>query len=250
MNDTITFLNGTWLFPVILGWLLLLIVFLWKEWSVNRSQRIGLRVLLVIVALSSLALIALRPATLEFKKEKSLVVLTKNYNKNHLDSLEQLYKSIKLLDYTKGENLMDAKYAKETFILGDGIKSYDFWAFQNKQVNYLSGDSLSGIIKLKAPNQIQVGKSFEIIANYQNPFPGNRIVLENSTGQSLDSIIFQSKSDTVFKLSTEVKVAGNFVFNLSDSAFSCEHPRSPVPARSPSTPPFPLRKIVRLSRTT
>ncbi|MBZ9729391.1 hypothetical protein LB467_06795 [Salegentibacter sp. JZCK2] len=216
MGSNLTFLNNTWFWPVLICWLILLLVFCWKEWTQSGEKRLILKIFLAFLAVSSLALIALKPAIPKEIKEGSYLIITENFKQKQLDSLKKEYRKIKVIDYRKSEVLPGLESSKEIFVLGSGIKDYDLWQFKNLPVTYLPGETASGIIKLNYKRQNQVGDKLEVRGEFLAPKPENRLVLEDAGGISVDSIVFPLEENTNFKLSSDLKVEGNYVFSLTE----------------------------------
>ncbi|PKD18308.1 hypothetical protein APR41_03920 [Salegentibacter salinarum] len=214
MDNNITFLNSTWFWPVLMCWLLLMLVFVWKEVSQSGKKRLILKVFLIFLAVSSLALIAIKPAILKEIKEESYLILTENFKQKQLDSLKNKYRKIEVIDYRKNKVLPTLGNSKEIFVLGSGIRDYDRWQFEDLPVTYLPGETPSGIVKLNFKQQKQVGDKLELRGEFLAPKPGTQLVLKDAGGISVDSIVFTLEENTNFKLSTDLKAAGDYVFNI------------------------------------
>lgn len=195
-------------------WLLLMLVFVWKEVSQSGKKRLILKVFLIFLAVSSLALIAIKPAILKEIKEESYLILTENFKQKQLDSLKNKYRKIEVIDYRKNKVLPTLGNSKEIFVLGSGIRDYDRWQFEDLPVTYLPGETPSGIVKLNFKQQKQVGDKLELRGEFLAPKPGTQLVLKDAGGISVDSIVFTLEENTNFKLSTDLKAAGDYVFNI------------------------------------
>ncbi|MBI6116535.1 hypothetical protein [Salegentibacter maritimus] len=189
---------------------------MWKELSQFGKKHLYLKVVCVFFAVSSLALIALKPAVFEEVKLEKLLILTENFKEKQLDSLKREYHEIEVFDYRKQESLPDVENVQEIFILGNGIRDYDLWYFKDLSVVYLPGEINSGIIKLHYRQESKPGDRLEIKAEFLDPGIGGSLWLEDAGGNKLDSVIFASGEHTRFKLLTDLKTSGNYVFNITE----------------------------------
>jgi len=216
MSSNLTYLNITWFWPVLICWVALLLVFFWKEWSQAEKKRLILKTFLAFLAVSSLALIALKPAIQKKISQGNVLILTHGFKQNKLDSLKEEYRKIKVIDYRDNKILPELKTSKQIFLLGSGIRNYDLYQFENLPVTYFPGDSAEGIIKLNYDQENRLGDKLQVKGRFLDPKPGNRLVLQDAGGNPVDSINFSSKEHKNFNLATELKVAGNYVFNLTE----------------------------------
>ncbi len=83
-------------------------------------------------------------------------------------------------------------------------------------MTYLPGDTLAGIVKLNYNHQSRVGNNLLVQGRFLKPKFGNRLVLEDAGGTAMDSIVFTSEKNKNFNLETELKVSGNYVFNITE----------------------------------
>lgn len=216
MSDHLTFLNSSWFWPVLICWLILILVFVWKEWKTSGRKHLILKIFLSLLAVTSLALLALKPAVLKEIKEGRVIIITEHYKQNQLDSLKKEYRKSKVLDYRKEKALSGLTDSKEIFVLGSGVYVYDLWQLENTPVTYFPGEEVTGLIKLNYKHDPQVWKRLHVRGRFSNPKPGNRLVLEDAAGTALDSVVFDAEDHVNFELSTDLKVSGNYVFSLSE----------------------------------
>jgi len=215
MIDRLTFLNDAWSWPIILGMVVLLLVFVWKEWHQFSSTRFYLKVGVVFLGICSLAMIALKPALLNSDRSGNLILLTKDYRPFSLDSLIKQDKKIKILKYNEDASIIsDLEIADTIFVLGNGIKTYDRRQLEGKSIKYIKGEIPEGIIKFKYQLENAVGDSAVFTGLYSKPDKENKLLLEGPGGEVLDSIILSDASEKSFQLSTNLKSAGNYIYNL------------------------------------
>lgn len=216
MSNHLTFLNSSWFWPVLICWLILILVFVWKEWKTSGRKHLILKIFLSLLAVTSLALLALKPAVPKEIKEGRVIIITEHYKQNQLDSLKKEYRKSKVLDYRKEKALSGLTDSKEIFVLGSGVNVYDLWQLENTPVTYFPGEEVTGLIKLSYKQDPQVGKRLHVRGRFSNPKSGNRLVLEDAAGTALDSVVFDAEDHVNFELSTDLKVSGNYVFSLSE----------------------------------
>ena len=216
MINNLTFLNASWFWPVVICWLILLLLFVWKEWSQAGKRRFVLKISLIILAVSSLGFIALKPAIYKKVREGNVLILTEVFKQDQLDSLKKVYRKIKIVDYRKDEILPELKTSKQIFVLGRGISDFDLYQFEDLPVTYLPGDTLAGIVKLNYNHESRVGNSLRVQGRFLKPKPGNQLILEDAGGTGIDSLVFTSEKNKNFSLETELKVFGNYVFNITE----------------------------------
>lgn len=215
MIDNLTFLRETWLWYIGAAGAVLWLIFLWKEWSQSGKQRFVLKALIALIAVCALVLIALQPM-IEKRVSKGVgVLLTKNYISQQLDSLQNQYQGIPVLEYEPTMNLRPSLDSIGSFfLLGEGIAAYDFWQFDEAEVNYLGGKMPSGITQIAYDKEYQIGDSLMVRGDYRKPKIGNRLVLEDPAGNPLDSIALLDSNSQTFKLRSPLSVAGNFVYAI------------------------------------
>lgn len=215
MIDKFIFLNDSWSWPIILGATVLFIVFVWKEWNQFSSARFYIKVAVALLAILSLAMIALKPAILNTENSGDLILLTEGYKKASLDSLKKEHKNIKILDYETDTPIVKELVGIDSvFILGHGLKSYDLWQLEGNSTKYIGGTRLIGIMKFIYKQEHAVGDKAIFQGLYSNPISGNKLYLEGAGGQVLDSIKLNTGTQYQFKLTTELKSAGSFVFRV------------------------------------
>jgi len=216
MISNLTFLDASWFWPVLICWLILLLPFVWKEWSQAGKRRFVLKISLIILAVSSLAFIALKPAIYKEIREGNVLILTTDFKQDQLDSLKKVYRKIKIVDYRKEEVLPELKTSKQIFVLGRGISDFDLYQFEDLPVTYLPGDTLAGIVKLNYNHESRVGNSLRVQGRFLKPKSGSQLILEDAGGTGIDSLVFTSEKNKNFSLETELKVFGNYVFNITE----------------------------------
>lgn len=213
MIDHLVFLNNNWIWPGLLIAGLLFGLFIWKEWRLGKS-RFWLKLVCAFIAISALLLLALKPAIPQKVQEGVLAILTENYKTKDLDSLIKAYPNLKILDRRESDNLNAVSNAKQVFVLGEGLKSYELWQLENTASNFLPVAPGLGLLEIHYKPEFKPGDSIKIKALYKNANLGDRIFLKDPGKQVLDSIILQ-KEEIDFEWQAEAKLPGNFLYTLS-----------------------------------
>jgi len=231
--DSISFLYAQWVWPVILVTGLLWLVFLWKEFAKQHKKRWFFKSVIGLLAVTSLAVIFLKPAKLVEQTKGVGVVLTENFKQSQLDSLRSEYKDIVAIDYaTNGLRQQQLDSISSAYILGNGIAPYDFWQLENIHTTYVQSDTIKGVVRVNYTQELTVGDSLVLKGLYANPIEGTKLLLEDSGGNALDSITVQDSEKILFDLHTKTKVAGQFVYHLIEKDSSQKVlTKNPMPLR-------------------
>ncbi len=208
-------LNNQWFWPVMIIALILWGVYVWKERSIYPSSRFLFHVLISFLAISALALIALRPATSESGEPFKMAILTDGFDQEQLDSLSKVHSDLSIKDYVAGKPILDSSNKPNSvFILGHGIKAYDLWQLDSTEAKHLKGNDIKGITKLHYSSKNSVGSKAKFQGNYLDAIGGHKLVLENPSGVIIDSMTLSKDETQKFQLSTDLKVRGKFLFQL------------------------------------
>lgn len=217
MIDNFTFLYDHWSGPVSIAAILVLALFLWKEWAQNRKHRFVLKAVLSFLAVAALALIALKPALPAEDSTGKMVLLTEGYQSEKLDSLKKENRRLIEFNYTPGVPLAEElSAAEEVFVLGHGIKKFDLWQLDGVPAVFLGGNPAEGVVKLNYEQEQSVGEHLVLKGLYKNPTSGNHLFLQGPGGTALDSVTLIDEGEQGFQLSSELKVAGRFVYSLGE----------------------------------
>jgi len=215
MTDPIGFLHPELIWPVLLGGILLWMVFIWKEWTPVRHVRFYLKILIAVLTLSSLAMLVLRPMVRKRVQTYPAILLTKGYDSERLDSLKQVEKNIKVLKYEINRPIGTILDSISTLsILGEGIKSFDFWQLEDVPTQFIGNVETHGITAINYNTESVVGDKLRIEGRYAHPVKGNRLVLSAPGGTAVDSVLLDAGKQMAFVLSADLKVAGKFQFAL------------------------------------
>lgn len=214
MNDGMVFLNQNLFWPVITIGLVLMAVFVWKEWSQRKERRFFVKLIASFLAIVSLCMIILKPSTYQESVRGKGIVLTSGYKPSQLDSLKSIYKRIKTEEYIKGRTLSLLTEVDSIFLLGNGLEAFDLWQVEDKSVAFLAGDVNQGWQVISNKNELILGESLEVNALYADPVKGNWAVLADNGGNLLDSVPFTESESQLVQLRAEPKASGQFVYHL------------------------------------
>ncbi len=218
MIEQLQFYNVYWIWPVCVVGLLLWVLFIWKEYSSQeRGLKLYVRILIGLVAVFSLAMIALQPMMLQEIDKTEAILLTKNYDQNRLDSLEKAHPFIKQISYKKVPNLSSVLDSiKKVYVLGNGIEHYDLWQFKNVSTQYLGTPDISGIIEINYNQEVYIGEPLDITGYYKNGTQDYQLLIEDISGSTIDSISLESKKFQKFNLTVTPKATGAFVYTITE----------------------------------
>lgn len=214
MSDGEVFVNQGLFWPVLLIGLLLWGVYIWKEWSQRTELRFWIKLIIAFLAISSLAMIVLKPGVWEKSSNGKGIILTEGYRPAQLDSLRTIYKRIPQEEYVTGRSLTILDEADSLFLLGHGLASFDLWQVAGKSVAFLGGKDVEGWTQLSKNDELVLGEPFQLKAKYVNPQPGHWAVLTDNGGNPLDSVPFSDQSEQNIILRANPKTSGQLVYHL------------------------------------
>ncbi|MDO1511520.1 hypothetical protein Q2T41_02420 [Maribacter confluentis] len=216
MIDGILFVQKELLLPIILCGVLLFAAFIFKEWQTRNKGRFTLNAIIAFITLFALILIILEPSKEVEIQHKQGLLLTEGYRTAQQDSLESIYEGIQVLEYNHKQSVRRALDSLTSLvIIGDGVAPYDFYRFDSIPTSYLPNEITPGITKVKFNDHLVLGDEFRLNGTYAKPKLGSILVLQDSRGNGLDSILLEDRSSQNFSLKTVPKVSGDFIFQLS-----------------------------------
>ncbi len=221
MSDGSIFINDQYIWPILIGAIVLFGVFIWKELTSSSGKKLIFKLVLSVIALVCLVLLLLKPTMVEILQKGLAVMVTTNHKEKQLDSLLDVHKELKIIEYEKSRPFQKKLDSVNTlFVVGEGIAPFDFWQTKGVAVKYLGGEPIEGITRLKYGNSGFVGSNLKVSLAYQNPSKGNRLLLEDPAGIGIDSVDFEGNREERINLLADLRVAGRFVYSLveKDSA--------------------------------
>ena len=103
------------------------------------------------------------------------------------------------------------------FILGHGLKDYDLWQLEGIKTDYLGGLPQTGIIKIHHDQELKQGEDLIVNGLYARSKSGTKLTLEDPTGEPLDSLVLSGNSEESFRLETQLKAKGNYLYHLKET---------------------------------
>ncbi|WP_421824421.1 hypothetical protein [Flagellimonas oceanensis] len=218
MSDGEVFVNQGLFWPVLLIGLLLWGVYIWKEWPQRTELRFWIKLIIAFLAITSLAMIVLKPGVWEKSSNGKGIILTEGYRPAQLDSLRAIYKRIPQEEYVTGRNLTLLDEADSLFLLGHGLASFDLWQVAEKSVAYLGGKDVEGWTQLSKNDELVLGEPFELKAKYINPQAGHWAFLTDNGGNPLDSVPFEEQAEQNIILRANPKTSGQLVYHILEKS--------------------------------
>jgi hypothetical protein len=220
MNNQLHFINEQWLWPALCIAFLLLLLFIWTVWKGSFNRDFFINSTVGVLAVIALLFLFLRP-TRGAEVSGSALLLTQGYTAEQFDSIKKQQNNVKVIKYNTGVDFSSSLDSiGQVTILGQGLRAFDFWQLEGIPTCYIKGDMPKGIVKLNYPKQHRIGDLLFINGVYHQPVLGNRLVLQSSSGEGLDSIVFDSDENFRFKFDSYPKTSGKYVYQLieKDSA--------------------------------
>lgn len=214
MNSNL-FINQHLLWPVVGFSFAIWLVYLWKEWSDFPRPKFYIKAFISLIALLALALMFLEPKTETTRKEQRAILLTEGYDQVQLDSLKRVYRKLKSYNYEANEEIFaEEEVPQSLFVLGEGIKTFDFWQLDSIPTTYLRSNTPKGIIKLNYSTKNKVGKNLVVKGVYNAPVANHKLILEEPSGQAIDSMVLGSIKSKTFQLTAPLKTSGRLIYKL------------------------------------
>ena len=215
MNKVVHLYHQDWLIPVLFLGLTIWLVFVFKEFYSAKNGRL-INCIVSLFLVTALCAVILKPGIRSSLKTKNVIVLTEDFNQNHLDSLRKINRKIEIINYKNNEALSFKVEPDTIFVLGNGVEAYDLWQLENRTVSFLYDGKLRGIEKFKYIPETSLGKDIIFAGVYSNPKKGNKLILNNEVGVPLDSVELNSAESQIFKFSARPKVSGRFLYTITE----------------------------------
>ena len=217
MIDGISFLHEEYGISVGIAVIILYACFLWKEALERHRGQMLVQSIIALITLLALALIVLEPVHQVEVNERQGLLLTEGFEEAKKDSLVERYSGLTVLEYHPERSIRtDLDSLTSLFVLGNGIKSFDFWQFQNIPTAFVPNAIPSGISRIKYPKSLVLGEALRLSGLYTKPKKGTFLVLEDPAGNGLDSVQLEKKEEVGFTLQTTPKVTGTFIYSVTE----------------------------------
>ncbi|HEX8462312.1 MAG TPA: hypothetical protein VF623_12815, partial [Segetibacter sp.] len=224
-----------WNYIIILVSILLVSFLLWQETKRQNRQRLSWRVLASIIAVTSLACLALPVSynkTQDFDASKKIVVLTPGFNEDSLSAF--LTKSSNQIPvYTVDESILKSARSFNPTLISDitalhtstenlatiHIFGYGLGKDQLRQLNsvpivFHPATIPTGITAISWPRKLVAGNSFSVQGKFTNKSSTDLKLVLRGLGMNLDSAILPKNASNQFELTTIPKHLNRAVYNI------------------------------------
>tara|TARA_R110000765_G_scaffold103334_4_gene192651 strand:+ start:7550 stop:9304 length:1755 start_codon:yes stop_codon:yes gene_type:complete len=216
MIEGFSFVHKDSIMPVLLGGLVLFGIYFYKEWVTRKQGNFPINIIVAFLTVAALVLLVLEPTHEVEINDHQGVLLTEGFNEKQRDSLLSLNKGLKVLTYNPKKSIRNQLDSLTSiYVIGEGIKSFDFSRFKDSVVEYIPAKKPYGITRLSYAKQIMLGEKAEIIGSYNQLDKGSFLVFEDSLGNGLDSVQVNHNDNTDFSLAGSPKASGNYVYQLT-----------------------------------
>ncbi len=217
MIDGLSFINQDLGLPVFGVTLLLFVGFVCKEWLARYRSKLLLNSAVAFFSLFALALIVLEPALQTEISDRQAILRTEGFAESTLDSLLKVHKGIRVLDYDPGKALAtELDSLTGMYVIGNGIEPFNFWQFKDLPTLYIPNPTPFGLLKVNFDSQINLGGTVDVRGIFNTSKKNGYLVLQDPSGNGLDSVQLTTTNVHPFSLETKPKVAGTFVYQLSE----------------------------------
>jgi hypothetical protein len=216
MIEGFSFVHKDSIMPVLIGGLVLFGIYFFKEWVTRKQGNFSINIIVAFLTIVALVLLVLEPTREVEINDQQGVFLTEGFSVKQKDSLLSLNKGLKVLTYNPNKSIRKELNSLTSFyVLGEGIKPFDFSHFNDRAVEYIPPTKPYGITGLSYTKQIMLGDKVEVIGSYNQPDKGSFLVFEDSRGNGLDSVQVIDNDNTDFSLAGSPKTSGNYVYQLA-----------------------------------
>lgn len=217
MIDGLSFVNQDLGLPVFVVTLLLFAGFVLKEWLARYRGKFFLNSAVAFFSLFALALIVLEPAMETEINDQQAILRTQGFAESTLDSLLKVHKGIRVLDYDPGKALAtELDSLTGLYVIGNGIEPFNFWQVKDLPTSYIPNPIPLGLIQVNFDSQINLGGTLDVTGIFNTSKKKGYLVLQDPSGNGLDSVQITSSEVRPFSLETIPKVAGTFVYQLTE----------------------------------
>jgi len=227
----------------------LLLAFLcWKEWRRLNRSRLILRLAASLLAVVSLACLAL-PLTTKIKatnrKEKKAVLLTEGFDKDSVNSfllknsnipvyaltntIINAYKNYKIQFLSAADITSFNKQVTDIHIFGYGLDKEALKVLSSSSVVFHPAKAMDGITFVNWRHKIKAGDQLRVQGNFLNSSANEIKLILSGYGVNLDTAIIPAHKNQHFQLAAVPKQFGKAVFALTALAGKDTLERDPVP---------------------
>lgn len=221
---------GNWHYIVIVACLVLLAYTFWREIARTNKRFIVLRLLASLLAVASLACMAL-PVSIGSNKlsNDEVIVLTDGYNN---DSVQAFTKAANktMHAFTADELMASGKTNyKALHVFGYGLSVAQLQALHNQHLIFHPAAIGTGITSASWQQTLQTGRELQVQGRFNNTGVTPVKLVLNGFNTALDSVSIQPNTQQPFQLSTIPKQSGKAVYNITASVGNNIIANEPVP---------------------
>jgi len=217
-------LNIQPLFPlwmIILGAIVLLGFLVWNE--IGRKIRfLPARITAVVFMICSIVAWLLQPTRAVEKETTGVILLTKNYDLDKVDSLVKKYPELGVLRLNDANDFKNSRliqsyelsdYKSEiAFVVGDGLPAYGEEIISTSYT-FIPGKLPIGVTQLVIPANVHVGQTAAVTGTINTE--GSTTLILKGPGQAEDSVTLKGAGQKSFSLYFQSRQAGLFQYTLS-----------------------------------
>lgn len=211
--------------PVSYAWILVSLTMLagvytiYREWIRPLRFR-GARLAAAALCVAAVLLLILRPAVLVKVDTGFVILLTRGYEKNQVDSLRKIYRHAVIKQspdaarYPGGDTMRSFNELEKfgdavRIIVGQGIPEYALQYVH--EATYLQGQQEQGVTGLDIPSHITINQPVTILLSARLQTPGKLKLLW--AGQALDSTTLEN-TDSTFSFTFLPQQSGELLYHV------------------------------------
>ncbi|MET3981276.1 hypothetical protein ABIB62_003798 [Mucilaginibacter sp. UYP25] len=216
-------MQANWTYIVIALCILLALAFAWQEYNRSNKRHLWLRILAAIMAIVSLACIALPIAyngSVTKSDEHKAILLTEGFDADSLNttdtnlvttdaSVKKSYPKVKLIN-----GLDELNNADKLHIYGYGLSTVDLVQLDSMPFVFHPAKIPSGITRVNWNDHLKAGDVLHVQGIYNNTSAKKLKLVLSGLNTDLDSVMLPPNARTGFDLNTIPKFTGKVVFTL------------------------------------
>jgi len=190
----------------------LLLFLLLKEIRRLNKARLYLRLLCSVIAVASLACIALPITMLSNKNsigQKQMLLLTEGYNKDSVD----VFQKNKNIQVYQADSLLTAD-GDSLYVFGYGLSKYKWQQLKPAGIDFHPSPLSAGITSVHWDQQLQAGHVLKVQGSFNNTSADTVTLLLSAYNMHLDSVSIQPGVKQNFQLQAIPKHLGQAVYSL------------------------------------
>ena len=234
MNSTLLSFHPVFSITIIIGIALpLLLYFAYKEFQ-RRQRFLALRIVALSLMMISLLGLLLRPTYREEKKSEAIMVITKGYLSNKVDSIVQKNAELKIIRTKDAAQYSNSAILKSwydlskeniAFVVGQGLPSYALELLRRKTFQFIPSSLPSGVTKLVIPEHIYSNSRTQIQGTC-NGTGKTKLKLAGPGG--VEDSVTLNLDESSFTLNFTPKQSGKFIYSLVSEKESASTDRLPI----------------------